>query len=60
MSSNAHVTLPCGCKINECFVLAMCLKHVDELQKEQALERARYIQYVEHMREADQTSEGNS
>jgi hypothetical protein len=54
----ASITLPCGCRINEAFVLGMCLTHDVELRQKKREDEEAFEKYERLMRSALSASEG--
>lgn len=53
----ASIHLPCGCHINEAFVIGMCITHVLELRQQQEEDDKRHASYQEFVRRAHSAGE---
>lgn len=49
----ASIHLPCGCHLNDAFVLGMCPQHYGELRKKQNEEDEAYQRFERIMRGAE-------
>lgn len=50
---SVSIEMPCGCKLNAGFVIAMCAKHAYELKKAEIENKKAYEQYERLLSESE-------